>query len=236
MSSRSLRKLCDRRSSAWRRTSRSAAVKTGMLATAEIVRGGRRDGRPIPAAEPRRRSGHGRDGRRRRTLLAPEAVSILKTGLLPLAIRGDAKCRRGCGAVAAFDVNSLDTAREAARRILDLGPGGSRHQRRASDRGPQAIDVLFHAGTFTEFAAPRVADSAPCTARDARSPRRLPPGLRSATTSRAAVERAKRYVTGAIEQSFEIGRGARVLNHFWNSSVRGLYSKTTPSNDQPYRV
>ena len=27
---------------------------------------------------------------------------------------------------------------------------------------------------------------------------------------------AKRYVTGAIEQSFSIGHGARILNHFWD--------------------
>ena len=32
----------------------------------------------------------------------------------------------------------------------------------------------------------------------------------------AAVQRAKRYITGAIEHSFEIGRGARILNHFWD--------------------
>ncbi len=32
----------------------------------------------------------------------------------------------------------------------------------------------------------------------------------------AAVQRAKRYITGAIEQSFAIGHGARILNHFWD--------------------
>ena len=31
----------------------------------------------------------------------------------------------------------------------------------------------------------------------------------------AAVHRAKRYITGAIEHSFAIGHGARILNHFW---------------------
>jgi hydroxymethylpyrimidine/phosphomethylpyrimidine kinase len=35
----------------------------------------------------------------------------------------------------------------------------------------------------------------------------------------AAVEYAKRYVTGAIERSFQIGHGARILNHFWQLSL-----------------
>jgi len=34
----------------------------------------------------------------------------------------------------------------------------------------------------------------------------------------AAVQRAKRYVSGAIEHSLAIGDGARILNHFWSSA------------------
>jgi hydroxymethylpyrimidine/phosphomethylpyrimidine kinase len=31
----------------------------------------------------------------------------------------------------------------------------------------------------------------------------------------AAVQRAKTYVTGAIEHSFAMGAGARLIDHFW---------------------
>jgi hydroxymethylpyrimidine/phosphomethylpyrimidine kinase len=38
----------------------------------------------------------------------------------------------------------------------------------------------------------------------------------------AAIERAKEYVTGAIEGALRIGQGAVVLDHFWQSRQRAL--------------
>ena len=86
--------------------------------------------------------------------------------------------------------------------------------------GAQAIDLLFHAGTFTEFAAPRssVGDvhGTGCTFASA-----IAAGLALGDDIPGGGSNARRhYVTGAIEQSFEIGQGARILNHFWD----GLYS------------
>lgn len=85
--------------------------------------------------------------------------------------------------------------------------------------GPQAIDVLLHQGTFTELAAPRVNLGAihgtGCTFASA-----VAAGLALGDDVPSAVQRAKRYITGAIEQSFTIGKGARILNHFWDSPPR----------------
>ena len=193
-----------------------SAVKTGMLATAEIVgvvtetlarfRMLKLVVDPVMAAT----SG--------RTLLAPGGVSMLKTHLLPLALVVTPNAAEAA-ALSGIRVDSQGTAREAAVRIRDLGPkavvitGGHLP-------GPDAIDVLYHAGTFTEFAAPRsligTVHGTGCAFASA-----VAAGLALGDEVPAAVQRAKQYVTGAIDRSFEIGRGARLLNHFWSS---GLYS------------
>jgi hydroxymethylpyrimidine/phosphomethylpyrimidine kinase len=193
------------------------AVKTGMLATAEIVEvvaeAVGRFQRPTLVVDPVMHAGASGT----RTLLAPEAVSILKTRLFPIATvvtPNVSEAAALCGTV----VDSLSTAREAATRIRDSGPeavvikGGHWG-------GAQAIDLLFHAGTFTEFAVPRVhldaVHGAGCTFASA-----IAAGLALGDDIPAAAQRAKRYVTGAIEHSFAIGGGARILNHFWESSPR----------------
>ena len=192
-----------------------AAVKTGMLATAEIVRVvSETVGRfrhpnlvvdPVMAA--------GTPGMR--TLLAPEAVSIVKTRLLPVAAVVTPNVAEAA-VLSGIQVDSMSSAREAAKRIAGLGPaavvikGGHLG-------GPEAIDLLFHSGTFIELAAPRVAldtiHGTGCTFASA-----IAAGLALGDDVPAAVQRAKRYITGAIEQSFAIGHGARILNHFWDGT------------------
>lgn len=190
-----------------------AAVKTGMLATSDIVLVvcealGRLQLRNL-VVDPVMASG----GPGVRTLLAPDAVSLVKTRLLPLATvvtPNVAEAAALCG----IEVNSIATAREAATRIAGLGvaavviKGGHL-------RGPQAVDLLFHDGTFMEFAAPRVdlgaVHGTGCTFASA-----IAAGLALGQDVPTAVERAKRYITGAIEHSFAIGSGARILNHFWD--------------------
>ena len=189
-----------------------SAVKTGMLATPDIVRavaeGISRLGLRNVVVDPVLASG----GPAARTLLAPDAVSLLKGLLLPMAAVVTPNVAEAA-ALSGIEVGSLDAAREAARRIAGFGPGavvikgGHLH-------GPQAIDLLFHDGVFTELAAPRadigVVHGTGCTFASA-----IAAGLADGCGVATAVERAKRYVTGAIEHSFSIGHGARILNHFW---------------------
>ena len=203
-----------------------AAVKTGMLATAEIVRvvsdAIGRFHRPNVIVDPvmaASRHSPGQPGPDTgRTLLAPDAVSILQTHVLPIATVVTPNVFEAA-ALCGIIVDSLSTAREAAKRILDMGPmavvikGG--HFGSA-----EAIDLLLHAGIFIELAAPRVNVGAVhgtgCTFASA-----IAAGLALGDDIPAAVQRAKRYVTGAIEHSFEIGQGARILNHFWDRPAPG---------------
>ena len=196
-----------------------AAVKTGMLATADIAQAVsesiRRLQTPHVVVDPVMTASAGGA----RTLLAPEAVSVLKAQLLPLATVVTPNLSEAT-ALSGIDVNSLESAREAARRIAGLGPtavvikGGHLI-------GPQAIDLLFFEGSFSELSAPRVQTpglhGTGCTFASAIAAR-----LALGDDIPSAVDEAKRYITEAIAQSLEIGHGARVLNHFWGRTPRRL--------------
>ena len=189
-----------------------SAVKTGMLASVEIVEAVSealaRLQPPYIVVDPVLASG----GAVRRTLLAPEAVSILKTRLLPLATVVTPNVAEA-EALGDIRVDSIDSARKVATRIAELGAaavvikGGHLS-------GPHAVDVLFHAGTFTELEAPRV-DLGPIHGTGCTFASAIAAGLALGDDIPSAVHRAKRYVTGAIQQSFVVGQGARILNHFW---------------------
>jgi hydroxymethylpyrimidine/phosphomethylpyrimidine kinase len=188
-----------------------AAVKTGMLATGDIVRMVAETivGLPL-VVDPVMAASTGR------TLLEPEAISILKTQLLPrttIVTPNVAEAEMLSG----MHIGSLHDAREAAKRIVELGPsavlikGGHL-------AGSDATDLLLHAGTFAEFSSPRARfgnlHGTGCTLASAIAAR-----LALGDEVPAAVQRAKRYITGAIERSFQAGHGARILNHFWELSL-----------------
>ena len=189
-----------------------SAVKTGMLSTAEIVLVVAQIIGPLPhpnlVVDPVITATSGA----RRTLLAQEAVSTLKTHLLPIASIVTPNVAEAT-TLSGISVTSPATAREAAQRIFDLGAkavvvkGGHLE-------GKDAVDVLFDGRTFTEYSAPRFSGDfihgTGCTFASA-----IAAGLALGDDLAAAVDRAKRYVTGAIEHAIPVGRGARVLNHFW---------------------
>jgi hydroxymethylpyrimidine/phosphomethylpyrimidine kinase len=80
------------------------------------------------------------------------------------------------------------------------------------------VDLLFDGASFTELKTPRVATGdhglhgTGCTFASA-----LAAGLALGEPLAVAAARAQRYVAGAIAHSVVIGRGARVLDHFWQT-------------------
>jgi hydroxymethylpyrimidine/phosphomethylpyrimidine kinase len=192
-----------------------SAVKIGMLATREIVSAVADSlehlERTTIVVDPVLASAGGR------TLLAPDAVSMLKERLLPLATVVTPN-RAEAADLSGVEVASLENARTAAERIAELGPravvvkGGH-------FEGAHAIDVLFYEGRFVELDAPRAAvgpvHGTGCTFASA-----VAAGLALGEDIPTAVRRAKQYVTGAIEHSFQIGHGARILDHFWEQRRR----------------
>ena len=125
-----------------------AAVKTGMLATTEIitaVAGGLRRHRPPRyVCDPVMISKSGF------ALLAAESIEALKKELLPLATLVTPN-RHEAEALTGIEVSTLRQAEEAGRRILDLGPqavlvkGGHLTESPATDVFVSADETrLFH--------------------------------------------------------------------------------------------
>lgn len=189
-----------------------AAVKTGMLPTAEIIseviRLFSEMNLPAPVVDPVMVSTSGDD------LIADEAFEILKTGLLKVA-RIVTPNIPEAERLAGFAIQTATDMRNACEAIGSLGAaavlikGG--HKR--SDTS-EAIDLLLNAeGEFQEFRDVWVdvgeVHGSGCTLSAA-----IASGLALGKDLDEAVREAKRYVNRAIcalKETQRIGRGARPL-------------------------
>ena len=186
----------------------AAAVKTGMLSSASIVRtvADRLEAwgvanlvvDPVMVAK----GGH--------PLLQESAVAALKEYLLPLAAVVTPNIPEA-EILAGTSISSLEAAREAARAIAALGPrivvvkGGHL----AGD----ATDLVFDGEGYAELRAERIdtrnTHGTGCTfsaAVAALLASGLPPG--------EAIGEAKRWLTAAIRLGYAIGAGHSPVNHF----------------------
>jgi hydroxymethylpyrimidine/phosphomethylpyrimidine kinase len=189
-----------------------SAIKTGMLGSAEIVIALAEAisalQRPNLVVDPVMAA----TNPAKRNLLASDAVSILGTRLLPMASVVTPNIAEA-SALSGIAVDSLESACEAAKRICDLGAAAV-VVKGGHLPGTTAIDVLYDGKAFTKFSAARSLHGSVhgtgCTFASA-----IAAGLALGNDLPAAVQRAKSYVSGAIEHSFQIGKGSRVLDHFW---------------------
>jgi hydroxymethylpyrimidine/phosphomethylpyrimidine kinase len=193
---------------------RPDAVKTGMLANAEIVH--------AVASIIRRLSlvrlvvdpvmiAKGGD-----RLLEETAVQAIREELLPLAHVVTPNIPEA-EVLAGIRIRSLEDMRDAARRILLLGPrvvlvkGGHLE-------GDESIDVARSNDGLFELRSARLrtvhTHGTGCTLASA-----IAANLATGLTDREAITRAKAYVDGAIAHAPGLGGGHGPLSHFW----RGLY-------------
>ncbi len=192
------------------------AVKTGMLASVETVRTVaakvREHHLPNLVVDPVMVA---KSGAR---LLAEDALSVLKSDLLPLATAvtpnlPEAEALSGRRLEASSDLET------AAREIAALGAsavvitGGH-----AS--GSESIDLLYDGRRFRRFAAPRLSTrhgrGTGCTFSAA-----IAAGLAQGMPIEEAVGQAKEYVTTALARAAAVGKGPGPLHHFhrwWSES------------------
>jgi hydroxymethylpyrimidine/phosphomethylpyrimidine kinase len=187
------------------------AVKIGMLSTSPII-GAVAD--RLRAYRPERivldpvmiaKSGN--------PLLQPDARTALIKELLPLALVVTPNLHEA-EALAGMPVTTERDMEEAARRILALGPrnvlvkGG--HLR------DSATDILWNGRDLSRFTAPRLDSTnthgTGCTLSSA-----IAAGLARGHALRDAIGEAKAYVTAAIREGFQAGRGVGALRHFVTS-------------------
>lgn len=189
-----------------------AAAKTGMLATGAIVEAVCRQLETLairPVVDPVLVSTSGTP------LLDDDGLRLLRMRLLPLATvvtpnRVEAERLSG------VPVTSRVAAREAARRILDLGAGAvivtGGHLDEEADT---VVDVLDDGAGAVELATPRAGgpDGSRIHGTGCTFSAALTAGLAAEHSLPAAAEDAQRYVAAAIRRARRIGRGTLVLDH-----------------------
>ena len=187
-----------------------AALKTGMLSSAEIVGTVAKKLRQYSpkniVIDPVTLS------KSKYPLLKPDAIDRLKTELLPLATVvmpnvDEAELLAKC------EIQTIDDAREAAKIIQRYGcrsvlvKGGHLS-------GEKSTDVLYADEAFTLFEAERIetknTHGTGCTYSAA-----IATHLGLGKDLVAAVQSAKDYITNAIRYSLDIGGGHGPTNHFY---------------------
>jgi hydroxymethylpyrimidine/phosphomethylpyrimidine kinase len=191
------------------------AVKTGMLASAAIVEAvaAAIDTLDLPSVvvDPVMIA---KSGDR---LLEQEAVAALKSELLRRALVVTPNIPEA-EVLAGMTVASLADAREAAKRILALGPAAV-IVKGGHLEGPEVIDVLYDGREFLELRGPRVegrhTHGTGCTFSAA-----IAANLALGRPLAEAAERSRHYVARAIRHGLAIGHGHGPLDHFWNGVGR----------------
>lgn len=186
------------------------AVKTGMLATAAIVAA-------VAAAVDRLQLRNlvvdpvmiAKGGDR---LLEERAIDALRAELLPRA-RIVTPNVPEAEVLSGIRIRSLDDMRDAAQRILALGPdvvlvkGGHLGGDDSIDIGCTAAEIFEIRGRRS---ASRNTHGTGCTLAAA-----IAAHLARGLGYREAIERAREYLTGAIQHAPGLGHGHGPLNHFW---------------------
>ncbi|MFC0600740.1 bifunctional hydroxymethylpyrimidine kinase/phosphomethylpyrimidine kinase [Streptomyces palmae] len=191
-----------------------AAVKTGMLASAELVEtvAGLLAGLSAPVVvDPVGLSKHGDP------LLAAEALDAVRGALLPTATVATPNLDEVAG-LTGITVSQEADLRRAADAILAFGPrwalikGGHLP-------GPYAVDLLTDGTREHWLRAPRHGNrhthGTGCTLASAIAAR-----LALGDEVPRAVEAAKEYVTGAIAAGFPLGGGIGPVDHGWAGRSR----------------
>jgi len=184
------------------------AVKTGMLATAELVEtvSGLLAGLPAPVVvDPVGVSKHGDP------LLAAEALDAVRTKLLPTATVATPNLDE-VAQLTGIRARSEGDLRRAARAVLDFGP------RWALIKGGhlpgEAVDLLTDGTEEHWLRAPRYDNrhthGTGCTLASA-----IATYLAGGMAVPAAAAAAKEYVTGAIAAGFPLGTGIGPVDHAW---------------------
>ncbi|MDQ3932669.1 MAG: bifunctional hydroxymethylpyrimidine kinase/phosphomethylpyrimidine kinase [Actinomycetota bacterium] len=191
-------------------------VKTGMLATAEIIAsvaaGLHQHGIERVVVDPVSASKHGDP------LLHPDAVEALRETLLPLALvvtPNVAEVELLCG----FPINGVADLRPAAEAMLELGSQWVLVKGGHLPGNEDAIDLLTDGDTWHEVRSRRI---------DTRDTHGTGCTLASAIAGRlalgddlvTAVEEAKRFVTGAIANGIRVGTGIGPVDPAWSARTR----------------
>ncbi len=143
-------------------------------------------------------------------LLQPDAQAALIARILPLALVVTPNLPEA-EALTGMPVTNRAEMEEAARRIHAMGP------RNVLVKGGhlkgEAVDLLWTGRALTAFSAPRI-DSINTHGTGCTFSAAIASGLALGRPLAEAVREGKAYVTRAIQEGFQAGRGVGQLRHF----------------------
>jgi hydroxymethylpyrimidine/phosphomethylpyrimidine kinase len=189
------------------------AMKTGALANVEIVKAVARAIKdlklPAPVVDPVLVSSSGA------RLLGSKGKRAMRKKLLPLA-RIVTPNIPEAEALARMEIDSDAALREAAKVIVKMGPRAVVIKGGHSKDETSANDLLYDGQNFVELNGPRIqgdgAHGTGCAFSAA-----IAAYLARGESLEEAVRGAKRYVTAALKNSFKLGSGRSILEHFAKS-------------------
>jgi hydroxymethylpyrimidine/phosphomethylpyrimidine kinase len=153
-------------------------------------------------------------------LLDEDGVRALRAELLPRA-RVVTPNIPEAEALSGVRIASMDDAREAARRIHEMGPAAVIITGGHGTANAEVVDLLFDGHAFHELRVPRVESrnthGTGCTYASA-----VTAGLALGYELPDAAARAQAYVAGAIRHAPDLGHGRGPLEHFWERRGSGL--------------
>jgi hydroxymethylpyrimidine/phosphomethylpyrimidine kinase len=190
------------------------AIKSGMLHRSELIR---RVARVI--SELPKRPGFVVDpvmyAKGGAALLEPNAVSALKSVLIPIADVITPNVPEA-EALLGHSIENVEAMQAAAIELLSLGPGAVL-LKGGHMQGSKVIDILAYPGTLRTYSSPRLSTKnthgTGCTLASA-----VAAGLAQEMSLESAVDRARQYVLGAIKNAPGFGSGHGPLNHSHNFS------------------
>lgn len=187
------------------------AVKTGMLGSAAVVR--------VVAAKARQHNFRNfvvdpvmvaKSGDR---LLREDAVTAVREELIPLAFVVTPNLPEAA-ALVGFHVDTPDAMREAARAIHALGARNA-VVKGGHLAGDVVTDLLYDGETFHDFNGPRIdtknTHGTGCTFASA-----IASYLAKDASIVDAVGEARAYLTGALKNAYDTGKGHGSVNHMWH--------------------
>lgn len=146
-------------------------------------------------------------------LLKSDARDLLIKKLLPLVTVITPNISEA-EMITGIHISSLDDMKKAAQKIKTLGPQYVLVKGGHLDKLSDAVDVLYDGKDYFEFVSKRVqtknTHGTGCTYSAA-----ICAGLAKGLAVMDAVKEGKNYVTLAIQNSFNLGKGHGPLNHFY---------------------
>ncbi len=156
-------------------------------------------------------------------LLQDAAIDTLVDELLPLATVVTPNVHEA-EHLTDTPIETPDDLRPAAEALLDYGPDAVLVKGGHLSGTEEAVDVLVDGDTSRTFAAPRIdtkhTHGTGCTYASA-----IAANLAKGHVLVPAVERAKRYVTGAIRHALSLGHGRGPTNHFFHLNPEAALSE-----------